>query len=203
MSDLDDEYFEAAENERRIANTIRMGTVAEVDVLAARVKIKTEDIITDWLPWVAGRAGTVSFWSPPQVGEQVVLLSPSGELAQGVVLPGVYQQSLPAPSQVQTKHLTKYPDGTTVEYDFETHALTVISTGSVNITAAELVAITCPVINLTGVVTIIGDFNFTGTGNLTGDLTHTGGNLSSHGVVLHTHKHGGVQAGGSQTGLPV
>ena len=32
--------------------------------------------------------------------------------------------------------------------------------------------------------------------------THTGGNLSSNGKVLHTHTHTGVQSGGSNTGVP-
>ena len=34
-------------------------------------------------------------------------------------------------------------------------------------------------------------------------LTHTAGDLSSNGIVLHSHTHTGVQSGGSQTGAPV
>ena len=37
---------------------------------------------------------------------------------------------------------------------------------------------------------------------ITGDFTHTTGNLSSNGIVLHTHTHTGVLPGGSNTGGP-
>ena len=37
---------------------------------------------------------------------------------------------------------------------------------------------------------------------ITGDLTHQDGKLSSNGIVLDTHKHGGVQRGGSDTDGP-
>lgn len=205
---FDDDDFERAETDRRIANTIRYGTIAEVDYSGARVKVQTEEILTDWLPWITSRAGTVTTWNPPEIGEQVVLLAPSGELAQAVVLPGFYKQALPAPSDSQYKHVTQYPDGSFVEYDFETHILTVTSTGKVNVNAVEEVNVTCPTVNIVGNVFIQGNFTFTGVGTLTGNMTlegslvQTGGPLSSNGVVLDTHRHGGVQSGGSQTGTP-
>jgi phage baseplate assembly protein V len=208
MYDPEDD-FESTENERRIANTIRYGTIAEVNYLSARVKVQTEEILTDWLPWVTERAATVSTWNPPQIGEQVVLLAPSGELAQAVVLPGFYKQAFPAPSNSPNKHVTQYPDGSIVEYDFDTHILTVTSMGKVNVNAVEEVNVTCPTVNIIGNVFIQGNFTFTGVGSLTGDLTlegsltQTGGDLSSNGIVLDSHRHGGVQSGGSQTGMPV
>jgi phage baseplate assembly protein gpV len=38
-------------------------------------------------------------------------------------------------------------------------------------------------------------------GTMKGDVTHTGGNLSSNGKVLHKHKHPGDSGG--QTGEPI
>ncbi|WP_371321803.1 hypothetical protein [Vibrio parahaemolyticus] len=35
-----------------------------------------------------------------------------------------------------------------------------------------------------------------------GPITQSGGAITSNGVVLHTHTHGGVQSGGSSTGGP-
>ena len=37
---------------------------------------------------------------------------------------------------------------------------------------------------------------------LTGNLTHSGGRLTSNGIVVHTHRHSGVQTGNGQTGVP-
>lgn len=39
--------------------------------------------------------------------------------------------------------------------------------------------------------------------SISGSITQTGGSLSSNGIVLDSHTHSGVQAGGSNTGGPV
>lgn len=38
--------------------------------------------------------------------------------------------------------------------------------------------------------------------SISGPITHTSGDLSSNGIVLHTHTHSGVQPGGGSTGGP-
>ncbi len=37
---------------------------------------------------------------------------------------------------------------------------------------------------------------------MTGNFTHTGGSITSNGVVIHTHTHGGTQRGGGNTEKP-
>lgn len=111
--------------ERRQANAIRFGTVSAVDLANARCKIRSGNIETAWLPWAAGRAsGAKRRWDPPEVGEQVAVISPGGDMAQGLVLPGVYQASAAAPSDSADKDRTVYSDGTVIEYDRAAHALT-------------------------------------------------------------------------------
>lgn len=39
-------------------------------------------------------------------------------------------------------------------------------------------------------------------GKMTGDVEHSGGKISSSGVVVDDHEHGGVQRGGSRTDGP-
>lgn len=110
--------------ERRTANQIRFGTVLAVDHAKALVRIKSGDIETAWLPWSTGRAsGAKRRWDPPEVGEQVVMLAPTGDLRQAVVLTGVYQESAAAPSASPDKDSTVYSDGTLIEYDRAAHAL--------------------------------------------------------------------------------
>ena len=64
------------------------------------------------------------------------------------------------------------------------------------ITAVSELKITAPDIVITGNVAITGDVAVTGAITATGDV-------SAAGISLKTHKHGGVQAGAAQTGLPV
>ena len=119
------ESFSFSELDRKLANLIRVGTVKEADYKKARVRIQIGKILTDWLPWVTSRAGQDRNWSAPSIGEQVVLLSPSGEMAQGVVIPAIYQNKHPAPSDKETDVTLVFQDGSKVLYDKEKHHLTV------------------------------------------------------------------------------
>lgn len=89
---------------RRIENLVRIGTVAQVDLDGAmvRVKIEAQDeddttLLTNWLRWQSVRAGGVRVWSAPSVGEQCTVLSPGGDLAAGIVMPAIYSDNIPPP----------------------------------------------------------------------------------------------------------
>lgn len=53
-----------------------------------------------------------------------ILLSPSGEPAQGIALIGLYSQQRPAPSNSTTLRRRTYPDGAVIDYDHAIHMLT-------------------------------------------------------------------------------
>lgn len=114
------------ELERRTANMIRFGTIAEVKLSnPPRVKVKSGEITTRWLPWAGGRAGAGKRrWDPPEVGEQVMMLSAGGDMRQALVIPGIYQSAHAAPSDNGDLDLTEYSDGTKVSYNRASHALT-------------------------------------------------------------------------------
>lgn len=68
-----------------------------------------------------------------------------------------------------------------------------------------------PTTTFDGDVTVTGLFSYqngiSGEGGangnaIQGDITHTGGNLSSNGVVVHNHDHGGVRRGGERSDGP-
>lgn len=77
-----------------LSNAIRLGTVAEVNLATARCRVQVGEMLTDYLPWVVTLAGTTIIWSAPSIGEQVVVLSPAGDLADGLVLRGLYSDHL-------------------------------------------------------------------------------------------------------------
>lgn len=177
--------FDVTELDRRLSNLIRIGTVDQADYAAAEVRVKAGDILTGWLPWMTRRAGGDVSWHAPEVGEQVLILSPSGELNQGVVLAGLFQSAHPQPVDTPEKQHTLYKDGAVIEYDRAAHHLKAVLPAGATV---ELIA--------DGGIAITGDIALTGT--LTASVDVIAG-----GISLHNHTHGGVQAGGSQTGAPV
>lgn len=122
-----------AEILRLIHNLIRFGTIAEVDHAAARVRVTSGELLTAWLPWIESRAGTTRSWCPPTVGEQVIVLSPGGDLAAAVVLTGLFRAQHPAPSHSPDLFHAVFPDDASIEYDHAKHRLHAV-TGSSSIT---------------------------------------------------------------------
>ncbi len=114
----------SADLARRLDNLIRLGTVAEVDHARARCRVKTGGLLTAWLPWGTRRAGDTRTWCPPTVGEQVLVLSPSGEPGAGIVITGVYTEAHDQPSSSADDHLTDWPDGAREHYDHAAHHYT-------------------------------------------------------------------------------
>ena len=151
-------HFEVAELNRRLANMLLLGKVIDVsfDTSIPRVKVAIGDLKTTWLPMLVQRAGNdVSFWSLEK-GEQVLVLSPSGELTQAVVLGSINQKDHPAIAQSADIHRTQYGDGAVIEYDRKAHCLkAVLPTGG----KAELVA--DGGLTVTGDVTVIGSIHAT------------------------------------------
>ncbi len=169
---------------RRLENLIRLGTIAAVDHQAARCTVSTGGLSVPNLPWLALRAGDSSDWDPPTVGEQCILVAPSGEPALGVALVGLYSQQRPAPSNSATVRRRKYPDGAVIDYDHATHTL------SATLPAGGKAQLTAP-----GGVTILGNVDITGTVTVSEDVIAAG-------ISLVSHVHGGVQSGPSNTGVP-
>jgi phage baseplate assembly protein V len=80
------------------------------------------DNTSAWLPWLTSRAGEDRTWHAPEVGEQVIVIAPGGELSAGYVMPGgVYKNDYPANGNKAEISRTTYKDGAIIEYDREAH----------------------------------------------------------------------------------
>ena len=108
---------------RLLGNAIQLGVVASVDLDRATCTVRLGQIVTGDVPWLAGRAGGTSAWSPPTVGEQCLLLCPEGDIAAGVALLGLYSNAQPAPSAEADLDLIAFSDGATLRYDAAAHVL--------------------------------------------------------------------------------
>lgn len=88
------------EAERRLANFMRPGKVTEVDYGKGLVKVKVGDLDSQWVPWIEKAGPSHREWNAPEVGEQVHLVSPSGEPGQGWVMRGGYSDAAGQPHDI-------------------------------------------------------------------------------------------------------
>ena len=82
--------FESSDVARNIGSLLRFGKVQSVDYenRLCRVELNA-GLVTDDVPWVHMRAGGNTCWNAPSIGEAVLLISPSGELNNSVVMPAL------------------------------------------------------------------------------------------------------------------
>lgn len=218
--------MDSNEIRRLIVNLIRKGSVYDVDLSKnppmVRVSVGDPDdadhpgLTTNWIPFLAARAGKTREWNPLTAGEQVLLFCPMGDPAQGVAVGGLFSDDAPAPSNSADKHLRTYPDGAAIEYDHAAHVLNVdlpaganvnvTAPGAVNVNTKEA-TVKAEAITLDGDVTVTktmtvkGAFAFesgmTGKGGADGGSTMKidgaadfTGEVKSQNVSLphHTHK---------------
>lgn len=204
---------ELVEISRKLANMVRLGSIAEVNHAAQRCRVQSGGLLTDWLPWATPRAGDTRDWDPPTIGEQVLILSPSGEVAAAVVMTGIYSTAHPAPSASPSMHRRVYPDGAVIEYDHASHALLATGISTATIQASTSVTLDTPYTHVTGTLEvdglltyhdgIAGNAGTHGNGNhIVGDIQVISGDVTADSISLKSHVHGGIQPGGGNTGVP-
>lgn len=169
--------YDMTEANRRMGNMVSFGTVESVDYAKAMARIRIGDVVTGDLPMMAPRAGGNQTWAPFEVGEQVCVLAPSGNLSTGVIAGALYSDQGAANGDRAGLHRTTYSNGAVIEFDRDSNTFRMnLSGGHVEITAA-------------GGLTIIG--NVTVQGDVIAD-----------GISLKNHLHGGVVPGGGKTSKP-
>lgn len=174
-----------------LSELIRLGTIATVDLDAKRCTVLYGDdddedggVTSPPIRWLAPRCGKTKVWSPPSIGEQVILLCPDGQLAAAVALTGIEQGAFPLPAWGMAEGV-EFEDGARIRYDPERHSLT-----------AELPAGGTALIEAPGGMTIRGDLTVEGKISASQDMIASG-------ISLKDHKHGNVQAGSAQTSAPL
>lgn len=148
--------MDLVELSRIVENIVRVGTVHSVDHAAVRCRVQSGALTTQWLRWHTPRAGSTTTWDPPTVGEQCIVLSPSGEAANGLVFYGLNSDAHQPPSHSPDEHATLYPDGASIIYNHATSALNISGVKTVTIQASEHFTVDCPESTFTGNVHING-----------------------------------------------
>lgn len=176
--------------QRLIGDLAREGSVVSVNLDAGTARVQfADDLTTGDIPWLESRAGSTRTWSPPSIGEQVMVLAPEADTARGVIIGSLSSDAHPHPAN-DGSTLTEYEDSARIGYDPKTHLLTAI------LPAGATVRIDADGgLSLKGPVTVDGDI--TSTGTITADIDVVGGGKS-----LKGHLHTKVQAGGAISGPP-
>lgn len=125
--------------ERRLANGQRYGTITAVDPAGGRAKVtfggETESA---WLPIAVARAAGAKVWAPPIVGEQVMVFSPGGDTAQGVICGSLPSDANPSPSSDGAAYTIHLPGGVTL--NVAGAAIEIAAPGQVKITGDVIVS---------------------------------------------------------------
>lgn len=180
-----------ADPEQLTGELIQYGTVATINHGAATCTVDLGDLVTGDLLWLAPRAGNVKIWAPPSEGEQCAVLCPEGDIANGIVLLGLWSDDNPPPSHDPDLVCIQMPDGARIVYNHATHAL-----------AVTLPADGTAIVDAPGGTTWNGPVTFNDGITVNGTVAASD-DVTAAGVSLKGHKHGSVQAGGAQTGAPV
>lgn len=178
--------YNNANIDRMLLNLIRYGRIKSVEGDTATVDFDGE--VVPGIPWGKARAGNTSQWYAPSVGEQCCVTSPSGDLAQGSISHFIEQDDFPNPGDSPDKDITKYPDGTIVEYDSSSNTLTIdtsaasgtviIKCNTATVEAAASVTIDSPETTCTGNLTVAKSLSVGtagGTSTMKGNMTIEGG----------------------------
>ncbi|HCA5723052.1 phage baseplate assembly protein V [Acinetobacter baumannii] len=205
-----------ADINRRLENLIRFGTIKTVNPSKPipLVTVDLDDIVTPEIRFINARSGDDSTWDPPSLDEEVMVISPCGEIGPtSVVFYGLYNNEHPAPSDDLNKKIRVFADGCIIAYDIAAHHLSAIlpSGGKAIVTANGGITVN-------GDTTINGNLQINGSTAMTGNNTVGGSQLvqgSSHStgafsteadvkagsISLKEHKHPGDSGG--TTGGPI
>ncbi len=179
-----------ADTQRLIGDLIREGVVVSVDHAAGTARVEfAEELITGDIPWLASRAGSTRTWSPPAIGEQVVVISPEADTARGIIIGSLSSDEHPHPAN-DASTLSEYEDGARIGYDPVSHALTALLPGG-----ATVLIVADGGLSFKGDLTVDGDI--ASTGRITGAT-----DVVAAGKSLKDHVHLSVQPGSGLSGKP-
>lgn len=101
-----------AELERRGRSRKRTGTISEVDNAKGLARVKIADgeqgpYLSPWVPWKEVASGGIKSHIPPTVGEQVDLVSESGDMTDAVIDMSTPSNANPRPHNGPDAVITK------------------------------------------------------------------------------------------------
>lgn len=184
--------YASAEHDRIIAGLVKSCYVVAVDLAASPPACRVSDgqWVSAWVRWHSLAAGKARHWRAPSMGEQGALVSPSGELAMGTFVPGLYGDAGPPPDNRDHVEVWRFDDGGSLVYDWQAKTYTIdlpsgtrasIKVGGSSFEVKpDQVELVSSLITMVGNVTINGTLSTTGDINSAGKIIDAGGNTPNH-----------------------
>jgi len=184
------------ELQRLIDNLIRIGTV--IAVRSGECRVKSGNNKTDWRPYTTARAGKNRTRSRLSIGEQVLMLSVSGDLRNAYIVGPIHCAAFPEPLADDDNpdlDRTEYSDGAVIEYNPATGALNASGIKTATLSASVTVKLITPMVECTQALKV-------------GSTIEAGGKITAPsakigGIEVTTHGHEKVQPGSGQSGGPI
>jgi len=186
--------FKLADLFRRFENLIREGVISAADYDNHLFRVRIGEIETGWLRCLSTRAGKDKAWHPVSVGENVLVLSPSGDYANGIIVPSLFTGNNPAPSNNPRTRLFKFSDGAVIEYDSKSHALRAILPAG-----ATTELISDGGIKFKGPLVVDGTITATQTIHSDAEVSDSTRSMSSDRAIYNGHSHTDPQGGNVST----
>lgn len=128
--------FDTQENDRRLANIAQIGVVEQVKYdNPPKARVRVGQLLTGWLRMGRARAGDAHESWAYSVGEEVLVVSTSGNMAQGVIVCALANGANAAQAAAGT-FKTVYAGG--VEITISDGNLTITAPGNITLQGARI-----------------------------------------------------------------
>lgn len=184
-----------AENQRRLHNIATIGTVTHINTDSALMRLAVGENVTDWVNIPSIAAGSISVWRCPSIGEQYLLVSPSGELANAIPVISLYSEHNPSPSTDPDEIRIRYNDTDFCSIDVVKSQLTIHISEAV-IKSKTSIVLDTPEIRMTGSLQV--DKGIHADGAIKSD-----DEVYAKEIKLGNHGHRNVKSGSDTSGDPV
>lgn len=180
-----------------------IGIVTERDPTTYRIRAtlpEYDDMLSPWCSVLAAKTNQDKHAALPDVGEQVVILLEL-DLNRGFVVGAVYSDVDTVPTTDGDTTITKFSDGAYVAYNRKTHTLTVLTSGTINVSASTI-NITATTthngnVSINGNLVVSGNTSIGGNTSVTGSVSAAGGLNGVGGKSFESHTHTDSRGGGT------
>lgn len=180
-----------------------IGIVKERDPTTYRIRAtlpEYDDMLSPWCSVLATKTALDKHAALPDVGEQVVILLEL-DLNRGCVIGALYSDVDKVPTSDGDTSITKFSDGAYIAYNRKTHIMTVLTSGTINVTASTI-NITATTthngnVSINGNLVVSGNTTIGGNASISGSTSSAGGLTGVGGKSFENHTHTDSRGGGT------
>ena len=133
---------------RQIQNLIRIGTIVAVDHAAKQLKIKSGELVTNWIDCSAEIGRNYTRSRTQRLKTQVILSCPAGDPAQAMIIAMLFNNDIKSPPTDSDIDLIAFDNDSYIEHHHTNMTVRLHSAGDFTITAAGNITIQAPRVDI-------------------------------------------------------